>query len=76
MPASASLGLPRRHPAEQRAAARREALMAMASGMVAEPLAGLAGMWGAATGGVDRGVQNIEAVRNALTYQPRDPSSL
>ena len=76
MPASASLGLPRRHPAEQRAAARREALMAMASGMVAEPLAGLSSLWGAAIGRPDLAVQNIEAVRNALTYPPRDPSSL
>ena len=41
---------------EQRARSRREVLYAMASGMVAEPLAGLAGLYGAATGGLDKGV--------------------
>lgn len=64
------------HPTEQRAASRREGLLSLLSGAVAEPVAGLAGLLGLATGGVDKGVSNIEATRNALTYQPRDPSSL
>lgn len=41
---------------ELRARARREALMAMATGAMAEPVAGIAGLWGAMTGGVDKGV--------------------
>lgn len=43
----------------------------IASGIVAEPLAGLAGIAGLPFGA---GPENIKSVREALTYQPRTPS--
>lgn len=55
---------------------RLEALLAMGSSAIAEPAAGLAGIAGLLTGGLDRGVRNIEATRGALTYQPRDPQGM
>ncbi len=64
------------NPYEKRASARRQALMSLLTGAVAEPAAGIAGLYGLMTGGVDKGVRNIEQTRNALTYQPRDPSAL
>lgn len=39
--------------AEQRIKSRREAALSLLSSAVAEPAAGLAGLWGAATGGLD-----------------------
>lgn len=55
------------------AKSRLEALLSMATGAAAEVPAGLAGLYGAATGGVDEGVRMIDKVRDKLTYQPRDP---
>lgn len=52
---------------------RLEALVAMGSGAIAEPVAGWAGLAGLLTG---RGAQNVGSVRDALTYQPRDPRGL
>ncbi len=45
--------------------------MMMASGAVAEPVAGLVGLATSPVQGLRQGVQNIEATRQALTYQPR-----
>lgn len=45
--------------------------LAIASSAVAEPLAGIAGLYGLATGGVDEGVRRIESVRDKVTYQPQ-----
>ena len=55
------------------AKSRLEALFSLATGAAAEVPAGLAGLYGAATGGVDEGVRMIDKVRGKLTYQPRDP---
>ena len=52
---------------------RLEALLSMATGAAAEVPAGLAGLYGAATGGSAEGVRMIDKVRGKLTYQPRDP---
>lgn len=48
-----------------------EPAMTVASSAVAEPTAGIAGAYGAVTGGVDRGVDLINRTREALTYMPR-----
>lgn len=45
--------------------------MMMASGAVAEPVAGLVGLATTPFQGLGQGVQNIEATRQALTYEPR-----
>jgi len=45
--------------------------MMMASGAVAEPAAGLVGLATTPFQGIGQGVQNIEATRQALTYEPR-----
>lgn len=55
------------------ARSRLEALLSMATGAAAEVPAGLAGLYGAATGGSAEGVRMIDKVRGKLTYQPRDP---
>jgi uncharacterized protein YukE len=49
-----------------------EALLSLASGAVAEPIAGLAGL-GASIFGDEQGIgaQTVEQVREALTFQPR-----
>lgn len=52
---------------------RLEALMSLASGAVAEPAAGIAGLYGLVRGGADEGVRMIDKVRGKLTYAPRDP---
>lgn len=54
---------------------RGEAAAQLLTGAIAEPVAGAAGLAGFVTGGVDNGVSSIEAMRRAMTYQPRDPSS-
>jgi len=48
-----------------------EAGLTLASGIAAEPLAGLYGITGALRGGAKRGAENVEALRDVLTYQPR-----
>jgi len=55
----------------QRAIAAGETALMMASGAIAEPVAGLVGLATAPFQGVGQGVQNIEATRQALAYQPR-----
>lgn len=54
------------------ARSRLEALLSMATGTVAEPVAGLSGLYGLLTGGADRGARNVEQTREALTYAPMD----
>jgi hypothetical protein len=51
---------------------RLQALLAMGSGAAAEPLAGLAGLYGLVRGGPDEGVRLIDKVRGNLAYQPSD----
>lgn len=48
-----------------------ETAATIATGAVAEPVAGLVGLATAPFQGLRQGVQNIEATRQALTYQPR-----
>jgi hypothetical protein len=48
-----------------------ETAATLATGAVAEPVAGLVGLATAPFQGLQQGVQNIEATRQALTYQPR-----
>lgn len=48
-----------------------DAGLSVASSMIAEPVAGLAGLVSAPFMGVDDAVENIDSVREALTYQPR-----
>ena len=48
-----------------------DAALTFGSGIAAEPIAGLYGLGGALSGGAKGGAQNVEALRNALTYQPR-----
>lgn len=48
-----------------------EALGALASGVVAEPLAGIAGIGAAIVPGGRTGAEAVEATREALTFQPR-----
>lgn len=55
----------------QRAVAAGETGLMMATGAIAEPVAGLAGLATTPFQGLRQGVQNIEATRQALTYQPR-----
>lgn len=55
------------------AKSRLEALLSMATGAAAEVPAGLAGLYGAATGGSVEAARMIDKVRDNLTYQPRDP---
>jgi hypothetical protein len=61
---------------EQRTRSNREALMSLLTGSIAQPLSGLAGLAGAAYGGQGQMARNVAATQQALTYQPRDPSSL
>ncbi|WP_020208288.1 hypothetical protein [Gilvimarinus chinensis] len=49
----------------------REAALTMASGMIAEPVAGLAGIGAAVMPGGKTGGEMVESVRDAMTYQPR-----
>lgn len=44
-----------------------------ATGAIAEPLAGLAGLAGLPFGS-EQGAENVKSVREALTYQPRTPA--
>ena len=48
-----------------------ENLASLATGAVAEPIAGLAGLAAAAIPGGRTGAEQVEATRQALTYQPR-----
>jgi len=48
-----------------------ETAAAIGSGVVAEPLAGLAGVLTSPFVGAEEATQNIEAAREALTFQPR-----
>lgn len=61
---------------EKRARSNREALLSLLTGAVAQPASGFAGLYGLITGGAAKGAHNVEATQQALTYQPRDPSSL
>ena len=47
-----------------------ELARALSQSIVAEPLAGLAGIYGTATGGVGEGVRLIDKVREKVGYQP------
>jgi len=53
-----------------------EAMGSVASGMVAEPIAGLTGLaqMGFGGGGPEAGAEAIQRTREALTYQPRTPA--
>jgi len=53
-----------------------EALLSLLSGAAAQPVAGLAGLYGLATGGSAKAAANVQSTTNALTYHPRDPSAL
>lgn len=53
------------------ALAAGEVALAMGTGAIAEPVAGSVGLATAPFQGLQQGVQNIEATRQALTYQPR-----
>jgi len=55
----------------QASRAQGEVIATLASGAVAEPIAGLAGLFTAPFQGGEQGVRNIEPTRQALTYQPR-----
>lgn len=55
------------------AKSRLEALLSMATGAAAEPLAGIAGLYGLTQGGSQEAVRMIDKTRGKLTYQPRDP---
>ena len=48
-----------------------EALGSVASGIVAEPVAGLAGLAETAVSGPEAGEERIQQVREAMTYEPR-----
>ncbi len=48
-----------------------ETAMAIGSSIVAEPVSGIAGIYGTATDGLEEGVQAIEQTQAAMTYQPR-----
>lgn len=48
-----------------------ETAAAIASGAIAEPVSGLVGLATAPFQGLRQGVQNIEATRQAMTFQPR-----
>ena len=41
------------------------------SSAIAEPVAGLSGLVSAAFGGVDAGVDTVNIVKDALTFEPR-----
>lgn len=47
-----------------------ELARALSQSIVAEPLAGLAGIYGTVTGGVGEGVRLIDKVREKVGYQP------
>jgi hypothetical protein len=53
-----------------------EALGTIASGMIAEPIAGLAGLATLPFAGPEQAEANIEAVREALTFIPRTPEGM
>jgi hypothetical protein len=48
------------------AKSRLEALLSIATGAAAEPLAGIAGLYGAATGGAGEGVRNYVMFDDSL----------
>ena len=48
-----------------------ELVRALMQPAAAEPIAGLSGMYHAATGGVDEGVRAIEAMRRKAAYEPQ-----
>ena len=52
-----------------------EAIAALGSAALLEPLSGYAGLFGLATGGLAKGVNNTNAV-NSKMYQPHDPKAL
>ena len=52
-----------------------EAALSMLTGAAAEPIAGLAGIWGLRNG-YQNAASNVEQAREMLTYRPRDPSAL
>ena len=47
-----------------------ELARALSQSIAAEPLAGIAGIYGTATGGVGEGVRLIDKVREKVGYQP------
>lgn len=52
-----------------------QAIGSVASGLLAEPVAGLRGLFELATGGsAEEATKQIESTREALTYQPRTPA--
>lgn len=53
----------------------RGAVLTIGSSMLAEPVAGLAGIAGAVSGGSDRGAEWVEATRNAMTIDPPNQAS-
>lgn len=53
-----------------------EALGTVASGIVAEPVAGLAGLVSAPFVGAEQATKNIESVREALTFIPKTESGM
>lgn len=55
----------------QKAIGAGETALMMASGMVAEPVAGLVGLATAPFQGIDQSVRNIGATRNLLTIEPK-----
>lgn len=59
-----------------RSLSRMQALLALGTGAAAEPVAGVAGLYGLLTGGLDKGARNVHATREALTYQPTRPEGL
>lgn len=59
-----------------RSLSRMQALLALGTGAAAEPVAGVAGLYGLLTGGLDKGAQNVHMTREALTYQPTRPEGL
>jgi hypothetical protein len=48
-----------------------EAALAIGSGIVAEPIAGLVGIGSAVMGGAEAGAKTVEETKEALTYEPR-----
>jgi len=61
----------------RKAKSRLEALLALASGSVAQPVAGIAGgLSGLLTGNAGKAANTVAATQQAMTYAPRDPSSL
>lgn len=57
--------------AQDKAAGAIEAGMTMGTSMLAEPVAGIAGLGAAALGGAEAGANTVEAVRQGMAYQPK-----